>query len=130
MITSLKPNQIFVFGSNEAGRHGAGAAKTALDKFGAKWGVGVGLTGRTYAIPTKDLKVETLCLSNIAEYVKSFILFAEENKDLEFLVTEIGCGLAGYEPEDIAPLFFEARKLKNVVLPERFVKVLESSDCR
>jgi len=122
-IKALKKNEVFVFGSNEAGVHGAGAAKKALD-FGALYGVGVGLQGQTYAIPTKDLIVRTLPISEIKTYVDECIEFAKKNKNLTFLVTKIGCGLAGYEVEDIAPLFKKALDIENIVLPEDFVKYL------
>jgi hypothetical protein len=119
-ITSLQDNEIFVFGSNESGRHGLGAAKTALG-WGAKWGQAEGLQGHTYGIPTKDRTVRrTLSVSEIEPYVDRFIKFAEANPHMTFLVTEIGCGLAGYKPKSIAPLFIDAVRLNNVHLPERF----------
>jgi len=121
-ITYLEPNQIFVFGSNTAGIHGAGAAKTAHTLFGAKYGVGLGMTGKCYAIPTKDHNLETLPLPRINKEVKRFLEYATFQKHLEFLVTPIGCGLAGYEPKDIAPMFKDAPK--NVILPESFVHML------
>ena len=118
-INKLTTNQIFVFGSNEAGRHGKGAAKTAI-KWGAIYGQGEGLQGRTYGIPTKNSNIKTLDLNEIKKYVDRFIKFARENTNLIFLVTEIGCGLAGYKPKDIAPLFKDAIQLDNIYLPERF----------
>lgn len=120
-ITHLEDGEIFVFGSNEAGIHGAGAAKLAL-KWGAKMGQGVGLYGQTYAIPTKDHNIKTLDLVSIADYVADFLDFADLHPELTFLVTQIGCGLAGYTPEDIAPLF-ETYPL-NVILPKEFVDIL------
>jgi hypothetical protein len=126
LVKTLEPNQIFVFGSNEAGRHGAGAAKTAV-KWGAIYGVGEGLKGQTYAIPTKDKNIETLNLENINDYVVNFYHFAKINTDLDFLVTEIGCGLAGLTPEQIAPMFKEASALPNVYLPFRFWQFLVES---
>lgn len=125
-ITELEHNQVFVFGSNEAGFHGAFAAKLAKDKFGAVWGQPEGLQGtkcQAYAIPTKDKKIKTLPLSVIKQYVNNFIDFAKET-DFTFLVTAIGCGAAGYEPKDIAPLFKNAMSLENVWLPKSFWKVL------
>lgn len=98
--------EIFVFGSNLAGRHGAGAAKQAV-KYGARYGIGVGLQGDTYAIPTKDVNIKTLPLEDIKEFVDDFVLFSEDNKYLTFLVTRIGCGLAGYNDSDIAPMFVD-----------------------
>lgn len=123
-IQSLQPNQIFVFGSNEAGIHGAGAARLAWKAFGAKWGKGYGLHGSSFAIPTKDRGIRTMELNEIQRYVNSFVDFASVNPELEFLVTEIGCGLAGLTPEQVAPMFKQARGLDNVLLPQRFIDVL------
>lgn len=123
-VTKLEPNQIFVFGSNLKGIHGKGAAKTAL-KWGAKWGQAKGLQGRTYAIPTKDASIRrTLTVEEIKPFVDEFIVFAKEHPELTFLVTEIGCGLAGYEPIKIAPLFSEAKTVDNILLPESFWEVI------
>lgn len=122
-ITHLEDGEIFVFGSNESGIHGAGAAKLAYQKFGAIWKQGVGLQGNCYAIPTKDYSIKTLDLNEISDYVKQFLIFAESREDLTFLVTEIGCGLAGYHAKDIAP-FFKNVPL-NVVLPESFIKIIK-----
>jgi hypothetical protein len=118
-ISNLDQFQIFTFGSNLSGIHGKGAAKTAL-KWGAKFGQATGLQGRTYAIPTKDLKIKTLKLNEIKPFVDDFILFAKNRQDLVFLVTEIGCGLAGYKPSDIAPLFRESINVQNIYLPKSF----------
>lgn len=105
MITELKEDEIFVFGSNRSGIHGAGAAKQALG-FGAKWGVGEGLQGQTYALPTKDRSIQTLALTAIGQHVKNFIEVAEENPDKTFLLTKVGTGLAGYKwKKHIRPLF-------------------------
>ena len=120
MITSLKPNQVFVFGSNLAGSHGGGAARQAFEKFGAKWGVGVGPTGQSYAIPTMHGG-----LSAIQPYVEQFLEYAKANPDKEFLVTRIGCGIAGFRDRDIAPLFAAAVGLENVCLPKSFVSILK-----
>ncbi len=116
--------EIFVFGSNLAGRHGAGAAKFALDNHGAIYGVGVGLQGDSYGIPTKDQNIETLPLTYIRVYVNQFIEFAKHMPDLVFNVTAIGCGLAGYTPSQIAPMFSSASGLSNVRLPKEFLEVL------
>ncbi len=119
-ISKLYPNQIFVFGSNLAGKHGKGAAKTAI-QWGAKWGQASGMQGNTYAIPTKDATIKrTLTIEEIKIHVDEFIQYATDNSDLIFLVTEIGCGLAGLNPYDIAPLFADCRMLPNVYLPTRF----------
>ena len=123
-ITELKENEIFVFGSNESGRHGKGAAKTALS-WGAKWGQGTGIQGKTYGIPTKDSNVvKTLSLPKIQHHVDNFIKFAEKNPELVFLVTEIGCGLAGLKPKEVAPLFKNAKDIENIYLPERFLRFI------
>jgi len=119
-IKKLEQGQIFVFGSNLSGRHGKGAAKTALG-WGAKWGQGSGLQGRTYGIPTKDASIRrTLTIIEIKTFVDEFIEFAKNNTDLTFLVTEIGCGLAGHKQKDIAPLFMNAVDVDNIHLPEKF----------
>lgn len=114
-ITRLNPGEIFVFGSNLAGMHGGGAARVALDRFGAVPGQGVGLQGQSYAIPTMQGGVDT-----IAPYVDEFIEFARSHPELKFYVTRIGCGIAGFDDSEIAPLFADARGLKNVVLPKTF----------
>lgn len=119
-ITRLDPNEIFVFGSNLSGRHGKGAAKQALT-WGAVWGQSAGLQGRTYGIPTKDKSIRrTLTIEEIKPFVDDFIQFAKENPHLTFLVTEVGCGLAGMKPKQIAPLFKDAITVENIYLPERF----------
>ena len=119
-IDSLKENEIFVFGSNLAGMHGGGAARIARLHFGAIMGKGVGLQGQSYAIPTMQGGVET-----IRPYVDDFIDYAKHHPDLHFLVTPIGCGIAGFEAEDIAPLFKKAKEMKNISLPESFWEVIE-----
>ena len=118
-ITELKPNEIFVFGSNLAGSHGGGAARVAYNRFGAIWGQGVGLQGQSYAIPTMQGGVET-----IQPYVDGFMEFAKQHPEYKFLVTRIGCGIAGFTDEEIAPLFKQAIDLENVILPKDFVEVL------
>lgn len=95
---------IFVFGSNDAGIHGAGAAKFALTK-GAKWGKSYGHYGNSFAIPTKDLIIETLPLERIRQYVQGFLAYAAGHLKLDFQVTAIGCGLAGLTNDQIAPMF-------------------------
>ena len=108
-ITELKENEIFVFGSNLQGMHGGGAALIAYDKFGAIWGQGVGLQGQSYGIPTMHGGIDV-----IKPYVDEFIEFAKSHPEMTFLVTRIGCGIAGFKDIDIAPLFAEAASLKNV----------------
>lgn len=112
----MKP--IFVFGSNLAGRHGKGAALTAMKEYGAIYGKGEGLQGNSYAIPTKDKNLKTLPLACIYVYVLHFLVFAEVHPEFIFKVTRIGCGLAGYKDEDIAPMFKEAPY--NCLLPEEW----------
>lgn len=112
-ITELKPGDIFVFGSNLQGMHGGGAARIAYQKFGAIMGQGVGLQGQSYGIPTMQGGVET-----IRPYVDEFIAFAKEHPELTFLVTRIGCGIAGFTDDEIAPLFTGAHGVENIVLPE------------
>ena len=116
-ISELKENEIFVFGSNLAGAHGGGAARLAYKRFGAVWGEGVGLHGQTYAIPTMQGGVET-----IKPYVDAFIRFAKAHSQLTFLVTRIGCGIAGFRDEEIAPLFTDAINVENIILPKEFVE--------
>jgi hypothetical protein len=124
-ITNLEENQIFVFGSNLSGRHGAGAAKTALT-WGAIYGQTKGLQGKTYAIPTKNASVtKPLPVNEIKPFVDEFINFATNNPHLTFLVTEIGCGLSNYQPKDIAPLFIDAININNIHLPYRFWETIE-----
>ena len=112
-ITSLAPNEIFVFGSNLSGMHGGGAAWVAYRKLGAIMGQGVGLQGQSYAIPTMQGGVET-----IRPYVDEFIAFAKQHPELVFLVTRIGCGIAGFRDSEISPLFELAHDVENIVLPE------------
>lgn len=118
-ITELKPDEVFVFGSNLEGMHGGGAAYYAFRHFGAAMGCGVGLRGQSYAIPTMQGGVET-----IKPYVDDFIAFAKDHPELFFLVTRIGCGIAGFKDKEIAPLFAEAADVPNICLPETFVKAL------
>jgi hypothetical protein len=126
-ITQLKPYEVFVFGSNEAGIHGAGAARMAHKLFGAEMGKGFGIAGQTYAIPTKDYNIKTLSIDAIEIYVEAFIEEAKNYPYLTFLVTEIGCGLAGWMPKDIAPMFKGASE--NIILPESFWKVI-NQECK
>lgn len=110
--------EIFVFGSNLAGRHGKGAALTAHREYGAVYGAGVGRTGNAYAIPTKDRSLKTLPLEKILMYVKDFLTYASVRLDLQFRVTRIGCGLARYTDAQIAPMFKGASN--NCHLPEEW----------
>lgn len=117
-ITTLGPNQVFVYGSNAAGKHGLGAAKQAL-KFGAQYGK-VGLIGQTYGLNTKDKYLNTLSLEEINMEIKKFLNVARANPDKQFLVTLIGCGLAGLKPEQIMPFWVSQDIPNNVVLPYEF----------
>lgn len=119
-IDSLGEHEVFVFGSNLAGQHGGGAARLAYNKFGAEWGVGVGMTGQCYAIPTMHGGVE-----DIRPYVDDFVAYAKAHPELTFLVTRIGCGIAGFRDEDMAPLFVDTTALENVALPARWIEILE-----
>ena len=114
-ITTLKPDEIFVFGSNLAGMHGGGAARIARLHFGAVMGVGVGLQGQSYAIPTMQGGVDI-----IQPYVDEFIQYAINHPELHFLVTRIGCGIAGFSEDEIAPLFRQAVSIDNISLPQGF----------
>ena len=122
-ITELKPNEIFVFGSNLQGYHGGGAARLAMNQWGAVWGQGTGLQGQTYAIPTMQGGIGT-----IRPYIDQFIKFAQNDPERTFLVTEIGCGIAGFRPADIAPLFKYAINIPNIWLPQRFWEILQKEE--
>lgn len=126
-ITALEPNEIFVFGSNLAGKHGAGAARTAVYKFGAIYGIGRGIQGNSYGIPTKDAYFNVLSLDRIREEIKIFLDFAHANPSKTFYVTKIGCGLSRYTPEDIAPLFHnpDCTIGSNIIFPKEFWDILE-----
>lgn len=115
-VTKLPRNHRFVFGSNLAGRHGKGAAKDAVDYFGAEYGVGYGATGRCWAIPTKDRKLRTLDIHKIGYHIMAFLWFAHVNKHMTYVVTKIGCGLAGYSEDEIKRWFRNAPD--NVILPK------------
>ncbi len=119
MISELKKNEIFVFGSNLGGFHAGGAARVANLKFGAVWGQGVGLQGQSYAVPTMHGGVDV-----IKPYVDEFVQFALAHPELKFLVTRIGCGIAGFTAAEIAPLFAQTIDMENVILPRDFVAEL------
>jgi hypothetical protein len=119
-ISELKENEIFVFGSNLAGAHGGGAALLAYKRFGAIWGQGVGLQGQSYGIPTMHGGVEA-----IKPYVDEFIAFAGQHPEYKFFVTKIGCGIAGFREDEIAPLFKDAIDVENVILPKEFVEAIQ-----
>lgn len=118
-ISQLAANEVFVFGSNLQGHHYGGAARIANEKFGAIFGQGVGLQGQSYAIPTMQGGVET-----IRPYVDEFIEFAKQHPELIFYVTRIGCGIAGFQDSEIAPLFTAAVGMENVALPQSFMDVI------
>ena len=119
IITELKEDEVFVFGSNLEGLHGGGAARVACKHFGAIMGQGVGMQGKSYAIPTMQGGVEA-----IKPFVDQFMKYACEHKNLLFYVTRIGCGIAGFTDAEIAPLFLKARSLNNVRIPESFDLIL------
>lgn len=117
-VNALNPDEIFVFGSNIQGMHMGGAARVAYNKYGAEWGNGEGLQGQSYALPTMEgLESTKLAVNNFQECAK-------EHPHLKFYVTPVGCGIAGYSPEEIAPMFNDAAQLENVYLPISFWKVL------
>ena len=123
-IERLNQNEVFVFGSNSAGRHGKGAAKTAMG-WGAKYGQGYGLQGRTFGIPTVNATISNkLPLETIQKHVDKYIQFAKENPKMIFLTTKIGCGLAGWNEHLIAPMFKEAVNVQNIYLPKSFWKII------
>jgi len=127
VVPPLKDNEIFVFGSNfPHGRHGAGAAKQAKIYYGAKYGQGEGLMGQSYGLPTVDWtkNYKPLNANKIKPYADNFIQCAKDNPQLTFLLTDIGCGLAGNSPKDIAPLFKECIDMENVKMPQCFWEVL------
>ena len=117
-VNILADGEIFVFGSNFQGRHMGGAARVAQEKYGAVWGIGEGLQGQSYAIPTME------GLENLAPAVQRFTSFAKQHQELKFFVTAIGCGIAGYQADEIAPFFLNAAYLPNVYLPLSFWKVI------
>lgn len=120
-VESLKENEIFVFGSTYGGRHVGGAAKLATERFGAIMGQGVGMQGQCYAIPTMSKQRD---ITQIAPYIADFVKYAKEHSSNVFLVTKIGCGKAGFEVSQIAPLFADAYLLENVILPKEFCDIL------
>lgn len=117
-VNILADGEIFVFGSNFQGRNMGGAARVAQEKYGAVWGIGEGLQGQSYAIPTME------GLENLAPAVQRFTSFAKQHQELKFFVTAIGCGIAGYQAEEIAPMFLDAAYLPNVFLPLSFWKII------
>ena len=125
-IIRLKPGEIFVYGSNLAGIPGKGAALFAAKVCGATYGRCHGLDNQCYGIPTKDERIKVLPLKQIQRYINNFITDAQSMPEITFLVTAIGTGLAGYKPEDIAPMFIDAYDLQNVHLPQEFWDVLNN----
>jgi hypothetical protein len=117
-IYTLEANEIFVFGSNIHGMHMGGAARVAYNEFGAEWGNGEGLQGKAYALPTME------GFDSTKRAVEHFTVCAKEHPELKFFVTLVGCGIAGYTPDEIAPMFIQAAHLENVYLPISFWKVI------
>lgn len=117
--------QCFVYGSNLSGVHGAGSARAAWESHGAIWGNGVGYSGNSYGIPTKDRNIEPMTIAEIKPYIDDFVKFATKHPGTEFNIVAIGCGLAGFTPEQIAPMFREVPE--NCNLPEEFKQILEAN---
>ncbi len=118
MIKGLKDNQVFIFGSNLAGRHAGGAARQAHEDFRAEWGVGEGLTGKCYAFPTLDENHQKRSDEDLKESVKKLWLTVVANHDKEFLLTKVGCGIAGYSENYMRDLFKGFPK--NLIKPENW----------
>ncbi|MBW5399880.1 hypothetical protein E6A47_07425 [Brachyspira pilosicoli] len=126
-IDKLEDDEVFVFGSNTEGMHAGGAARMAMN-WGAVYGKAFGLQGKTFAIPTVDYtRSGKMSIDEIKKYVDEFLDFTIKNKDKKFLVTEIGCGIAGFKVSEIAPLFRKALEYSNVYLPERFINYLKDN---
>ncbi len=124
-ITELRPDEVFVFGSNLSGLHAGGAAKMAHQKFGAQWGVGEGMTGQCYAFPTVYYELErSLTLDEISDCVQRFLEVVKTNPQKKFLLTKVGCAIAGFTPEQIAPLFERAIDIENIYIPQEFYDVI------
>lgn len=120
-IQNLGPNEIFVFGSNLAGAHGGGAARMAHKQFGAVWGKGVGLHGHSYALPTMNTHLDRLTIKEIQLHVNRLYEVIEMTPELQFYITKVGCGIAGFTIEEIAPLFKKFMELENCYLPKEFL---------
>lgn len=123
----LLPNEIFVFGSNLSGRHGAGAARFAMDNFGAQYGVGEGFTGQCWALPTKDENIQVRDLESIRNSISKLFVEVVKQNDKFFIITAVGCGLAGLKAEEIAPMFEKFTLFENISLPQSFIDVLNKS---
>lgn len=118
-IKTLADNEIFVFGSNANGMHGGGAARAAVNHFGAIWGQGHGLQGQSYAIDSMS------GIEPLKKDIADFVAFARQHPEMRFLVTRIGCGIAGYKASEMAPLFKDCAELENVTLPADFWQAIE-----
>ncbi|RAJ24290.1 A1S_2505 family phage non-structural protein, partial [Pedobacter cryoconitis] len=125
-ISKLKKNEVFVFGSNLNGHHIGGAAKLAKESFGAIENQGKGIQGKSYGIPTLNYAMAKISIENLQNSVNEFGLYASENLKTTFFVTEIGCGIAGFKSEEVAPLFKNLVNIDNITLPQSFVDVIES----
>lgn len=121
MVTQLSENEIFVFGSNLSGHHGGGAARYAYERFGAQWGVGVGIQGQSYAIPTMHGGLDA-----IRPYVNEFLEYALQHPEKQFLLTRVGCGIAGFRDSAMAPLFLRAMDIPNVSIPSEWLPILSA----
>jgi PPE-repeat protein len=123
-ISTLLENEIFVFGSNLKGVHGAGAALLAKNKFGAELGMGEGITGQCYALPTKNENIETMFINDIYKHIENLLQVVKNTPEKHFKITAVGCGLAGYTPSDIAPMFGGFICLPNISLPQSFIDII------
>lgn len=136
LIERLKPNEIFVFGSNLSGFHAGGAARAAYERFGAMWGVGVGLSGKSYALPTLNESLEKLSFSELVSAFKKFFQTARRFPRLKFYLTKVGMGIAGYKLEDICYPLLESVNINpdvipsNVVMPREFVEFINKETAR
>lgn len=122
-INELQSNEIFVFGSNLAGEHGGGAARFAYKKFGAIWGQGVGLQGSSYALPTLDRERQKIGIRELEQHVETLYAILVDNQRTNFLITKVGCGIAGFTIAEIAPLFKPFMSLSNCSLPIEFIEL-------
>ena len=124
-MTQPKQDEMFVFGSNQAGVHGAGAAYAARRDYGAILGVGEGVTGNCYAIPTKDFDIQSRDLADINLSVCDFVTYVQNHPKMKFFITKVGCGLAGFTNEEIAPMFHLIAENDNCSFPEEWAPYLE-----
>lgn len=125
-MTAPARDEMFVFGSNLRGAHGAGAAFIARRDYGAALGQGIGVTGSCYAIPTKDENIRSMDLFRINEHVCDFVTYVQNHPNLKFFITKVGCGLAGFKSEEIAPMFHQIAENENCSFPEEWAPYLKA----